>query len=103
MPYIIVFSWYPPDIVNEVVKVYLEGLQKQPVPSYIKRLVPAAGASGKDGFESINVDEVKLEDLGKAMDYIARFMAIFVNIKGFRYRTRVFSTVSEGLDQLGIS
>ena len=102
MPYIITTCWYPPDLLNEVVKVYLEALQKQPVPSYIKRVVPAAGTSGRTGLKVINVDEVKQEDMGKALDYIADFMMNFNNIKGFRYATKTYATISETLKRLGM-
>lgn len=103
MPYIVIFSWYPPHIVDEVVKVYLESLQKQPIPSYVKRLVPVAGISDKDGFFIINVDEVKQDDLGKAMNYADKFMANFARIEGFRSEIKIFSTISESLENLGIS
>ena len=102
MPYVIITSWYPAHLAKTVAQRYLEALQKLPVPSTIKRLVPAASTSTKEGIIVINVDEVKREDLGDVMDYAGKFMVEFHDIEGFRYETKVFSTVSEGLKNIGL-
>ena len=87
---------------NTISKRYLEVLQKYPTPSYIKRLVPAANSSGKDGVENINVDEVKEADVGKAITYLTTAMVEFRDIEGFRYEIRIFLTVIEGLKLVGM-
>jgi predicted ester cyclase len=102
MPYLITYTWYPPALANNVAQRYLEVLQKYPIPSYIKRLVPAANSSGKDGLEALNIDEVKEADLGKAMTYMTTAMVEFRDIEGFRYEIRIFLTVVEGLKLLGM-
>ncbi len=102
MPYLITFAWYPPSIANKVAERYLETLQKFPVPSIIKRVVPAASASSKEGIEVINVDEIKKEDLWEAMNYLDIFMLEFRDIEGVRFHIRSFGTVSEGLKNIGM-
>ena len=102
MPYLITFVWYPPDKANQIAQRYLENLQKYPVPSYIKRVVPAASSSSKEGIEVINIDEVKQEDVGKALEYVAKFMIASRDIEGYRYYTRIFYTISEGLKFIGM-
>jgi len=102
MPYIISFTWYPPSQANTVAQKYLEMLQKHPVISSIKRLVPAAVASSKEGIETIVVDEVKREDIGEAIEYLSRFLTEFRDIEDFRYYIRNFSTVSEAMSYIGM-
>ena len=94
--------WYPPHLVTKVAQKYLDSLQKLPIPSTIKRVVPAASTSSPSGIIVLNVDEVKQEDLGAAMDYIGKFMIEFYEIEGFRYEAKVYSTISEGLQNIGM-
>ncbi len=102
MPYVLTVCWYPPHLATMVAKKYLESLQKLPVPSTIKHVVPAASTSFKNGIQVLNVDEVKQEDLGAVMDYIGKFMVEFYEIEGFRYETKVYSTISEALKNIGM-
>jgi len=103
MPYIVMFTWFPPSIVKTVAQRYLETLKKLPVPSIIKRLVPVATVATKDGIESMNVDEVKKEDLGEAMEYLSKFVMEFYDIEGFRCYIKSYSTISESLKYIGMS
>ncbi|NVM29810.1 MAG: hypothetical protein HWN65_13280 [Candidatus Helarchaeota archaeon] len=102
MPYVVTFCWYPPTVTEKVAQKYLENLQKNPVPSYIKRVVPAANAAVKEGTEIFNVDEVKSKDLGEAFEYINTFMLEFEEFEGFTWTIRIFSTVAEGLKRIGM-
>ena len=101
LPYVVSFTWYPPSASDIVAKRYLETLQKYPVISSIKRLVPAAVAATKEGIEAFVVDEVKREDMGEALDYGAKFLVEFQDIEGFRYQIRTFSTVTEAMAYIG--
>ncbi len=102
MPYIVLFSWYPPSQSNTVAQRYLETLQKYPVISSIKRIVPVAVSSTKEGIEVMVVDEVKREDIGEALDYASQFLTEFRDIEGFRYQVRTFSTVGEAMGYIGM-
>ena len=102
MPYLITFAWYPPSQANKVAQRYLDTLKKLPVPPIIKRLVPAASASTKEGIEVVNVDEVKKEDLWEASNYLSKFMLEFRDIEGTRYHIRQFATIAEGLKMIGL-
>ena len=95
-------SWYPAHLAPKVAQKYLDTLQKLPVPSTIKRLVPAASTSTKEGIHVLNVDEVKQEDLGDAMDYAGKFLVEFHEIEGFKYEAKIYSTVSEALRNIGM-
>ncbi len=101
LPYVVSFSWYPPSASDIVAKRYLETLQKYPVISSIKRLVPAAVTATKEGIEAFIVDEAKREDMGEALDYAARFLVEFRDIEGFRYQIRTFSTITEAMEYIG--
>ncbi len=100
MPYVVSFTWYPPSLANTVAQRYLETLQKYPIISSIKRIVPAAVSSTKEGIEVFIVDEVKREDLGDVLDYAGKFMVEFYEIEGFRYEINVYSTISEALKNI---
>jgi len=102
MPYIISFVWYPLSQANTVSQKYLEMLQKLPVISSIKRIVPAAVAATKEGIEVMVVDEVKREDVGEAQDYLSKFLIEFRDIEGFSFHIRSFSTISEALGYIGM-
>lgn len=102
MPYVIITCWYPPHLAQKVAQKYLDSLQKLPVPSTVKRVVPAASTSSQDGIIVLNVDEVKEEDLGAVMDYTGKFMVEFIEIEGFRYEVKIYNTVSEGLKNIGL-
>ena len=101
MPYVISFAWCPPSQVNTVAQRYLKTLQKYPVISSIKRIVPSAISSKKEGIEIIVVDEVKLEDVGEALVYATKFLVEFRDIEGFRYHIKAYNTVSEAMSYIG--
>jgi len=102
MPYLITFVWYPPSQANKVAQKYLDALKKFPVPPIIKRLVPAASSSTKEGTEIVNVDQVKKEDFWEASNYLSKFMLEFRNIEGVRYQVRHFGEVAEALKMIGL-
>ena len=102
MPYVLSFAWCPPSQSKTVGQRYLETLQKYPVISSIKRIVPAAISSNKEGIEIIVVDEVKREDIGGALEYATKFLVEFRDIEGFRYHVKAYNTVSEALSFVGI-
>ncbi|MFX0043679.1 MAG: hypothetical protein ACFE8L_12275 [Candidatus Hodarchaeota archaeon] len=101
MPYIISYLWFPPHLSNTAAQRYLETIQKYPLISSIKRLIPAAIASDKEGIEVMAIDEVKRNDLGEALEYIGKFLVEFRNIEGLRYHSRVFNTLSEAMSLIG--
>jgi len=102
MPYVVSFAWYPPSQSNKVAQRYLETLQKYPVISSIKRIVPVAVASTKEGIEVMVVDDVKREDIGEVVDYNSQFLVEFRDIEGFRYHVNIFSTVGEAMGYIGM-
>jgi len=102
MPYVVSFAWYPPSQSNKVAQRYLGTLQKYPVISSIKRIVPVAVSSTKEGIEVMVVDDVKREDIGEAIDYNSQFLVEFRDIEGFRYHVRTFSTVGEAMGYIGM-
>jgi hypothetical protein len=99
---VITFAWYPPILSDQVAQKYLEVLQKYPIPSYVKRIVPAATSSGKKGIEAITVDEAKEADMGKLLNYMVTAMVEFREFEAFRYEIRVFLTVADALKLIGL-
>jgi hypothetical protein len=102
MPYIISYTCYPPTQSDKVAKRYLEVFKKLPLISSIKRIIPAAVTSTEKGYEVMIVDEVKREDQGDAIDYLAKFLVEFRDIEGFRYKINNWSTLNEAMAYLGM-
>ena len=104
MPYIITTSWYPTDKSKKVAKRYFEALKKYPGDESLeKTIVPAAVTTTKQGVKVITVSEIKEGKLEEALTYTGNQMAMFQDIEGFEYATRVYSLVTEALAMLGIS
>ena len=101
LPYIMSYIWFPPHLSNSAAQRYLETIQKYPLISNIKRLIPAAIASDKEGVEVMAVDEVKRKDLGEAMEYIGKFLVEFRDIEGLKYQAKVFNTLNEAMSLIG--
>ena len=104
MPYIITTSWYSTDKAPEVAKRYFDMLEKYPGDESLgKTIVPAAVTTTKQGVKVINVSEIKEGKLEEALTYSGNQMAMFHDIVGFEYATRVYSLVTEALAWLGMS
>jgi hypothetical protein len=101
VPYIVSYLWFPPHLSNTAAQRYLETIQKYPLISSIKRLIPAAIASDKEGVEVMAIDEVKRSDLGEALEYVGKFLVEFRNIEGLRYQAKVFNTLNEAMSLIG--
>ena len=102
MPYIISHAYYPPTQANNVSKRYLETFKKLPLLSSIKRVIPAAVTSSEKGIEVMMVDEVKTENQGEAINYLAKFLIEFRDIEGFRYSIHSWSTLNEAMGYIGM-
>ena len=103
MPYVITRCWYPNHIADDVIKKYLEVIQKYPPDESIaKPVVPAAGTSTREGIEVLSVDEVKRQRIGDALERSVVFMTEFRNIPGFNYEIKTWSTVEEALARMGL-
>ncbi len=104
MPYIITTSWYPTDKSSEVAKRYFEMLEKYPADESLgEMIVPAAVTTTKQGIKVIVVSEIKEGKLEEALTYTGNQMAMFQDIVGFEYATRVYSLVTEALAMIGMS
>ena len=104
MPYIILSAWYPTDIVTEVTNKYLEVLEKMPFDRSLgKETIQVAVSSGKRGIKVLSIMEVKEGKLQEALTWVGDRMVPFQSIKGFEYKTRIWSTIFEALDAIGVS
>jgi len=102
MPYIMTLAIYPLDKADKVAQKYLDLLQELPIPNYIKRIVPAASRATENGLKVINVDEVKKDKVGDALEYASKFMLGFREIEGFNCEITTYATISESLGYIGM-
>jgi hypothetical protein len=103
MPYVMTHCWYPNHIADEVVRKYLEVMQKYPPDESIaKPIIPAAVAATKEGLEVLSVDEAERQKIGDALERNVVFMTEFRNITGFNYEIKTWATVEEALARIGL-
>ena len=93
--------WFPPHLSDTAAQRYLETVQKYPLIPNIKRLIPGAITADKEGVEVLVIDEVKMKDLGEALEYLGKFLVAFRNIEGLRYLTRTANTLNEAMRLIG--
>jgi hypothetical protein len=65
-----------------------------------KLVVPVAVTTTKKGIRTMRIREIKTDDaqpFSEAMTMVGEMMAEFLNIEGFEYKTRVWSTVGEAM------
>ncbi|HDZ18057.1 hypothetical protein LCGC14_1866100 [marine sediment metagenome] len=99
MPYIIVQTWHPTDIVTEVTEKYIEVMKEFPFDRSLgKETISIAANTNKKGVEAMSVMEVKQGKLEEAWAWAGRRLAPFHSIKGFEYEIRLWSTVAEALE-----
>ena len=104
MPYIFVEAWYPTDIVTEVADKYMEILKEFPFDRSLgKETIPVAATTTKKGVRILSIMEVKEGKLQEAITWVGNRMFGFQSIKGFEYKTRIWSTVVEALQPLGMT
>lgn len=103
MPYIFIKSTYPSHKIDEVVKKYLEVLQKfPPDPSMGEQVANATRADGQ-GIVGLTVFEVKEGKFDEAMKRWMSAMTEFRNIEGYEYSMDVWATVIEAFAAIGMT
>ncbi len=95
------YLWFPPHLSDTAAQRYLETIQKYPLISSIKRIIPGAISSDKEGVEVIVIDEVKRKDLGEAMEWAGKFIVEFRNIEGLKYQVKTANTLNEAIGLVG--
>jgi hypothetical protein len=104
MPYIVLEAWYPTDIVQEVADKYMEVLKEFPFDRSLgKETIQVAVSSNNKGIKVMSIMEAKQDKLWEALRWTGNRMIPFQSIKGFEYKTRVWSTVVEALEPLGMN
>ena len=104
MPYIIVHGWYPTHLVKEVTDTYMKVLKQMPFDKSLgKETIQVAVSSGKSGIRFMSVMEAKEGKLEEALRWVGKRMTPFQNIKGLEYKIRIWSTIIEGLETIGMS
>lgn len=93
MPYTVVYAWYPPDRVDDVVNVYMKVMEKFPVDESVAApVIPGAVSSTKKGISTITISEVKPQKLDEAVDRLNQSMVMFHSVTDYRYEVKIMST-----------
>ncbi|MHA2394422.1 MAG: hypothetical protein ACXAEX_20990 [Promethearchaeota archaeon] len=106
MVYIVTSCWYPSHVGPEIAKKYLEVFKKFP-PSKApgKAIIPVAVATGKKGIRILSITEVPDDDpqtFSDALNWAADNMAEYINIEGFEYKTRIWSSIQRAMEVIGM-
>ena len=103
MPYIVASVTYPTDLAQEATQKYFEMLKQFPFDRSLgKETIPVAVSTNSKGIKSVSVMEVKEEKLGEALTWIGKRLALFLDLKGVEYKSRVWSTIVEALNTIGL-
>lgn len=103
MPYIVATVTYPTDLAQKAVEIYFEMLKQFPFDRTLgKETIPVAVTTNSKGIKSVSVMEVKEEKLGEALTWVGKRLALFIDIKGVEYKNRVWSTIVEALETIGL-
>ena len=95
--------WYPNDKSNEVATKYLEGLEKNPFDENLgEQIIPAGIRPMKKGIETIAITKVNDGKLEELVRYTSKLMVEFRHIDGFRYENRLYRSVEEALELIGM-
>ena len=104
MGYIVVTTWYPTDIMDEVVDTYFEVLKQMPFDRSLgKETIQVAVTSDKKGIKTMSISEVKEGKLEEALAWVSKRLVPLQRIKGFECKARIWSTVIEALENIGRS
>ena len=104
MPYIIVSGWYPTHLVKEATEAYMEMLKQTPFDRSLgKETIQVAVSSGKRGVRFQSVMDVKEGKLQEAITWAGKRMIPFQSIKGVEYKIRIWSTIVEALEGIGMN
>ena len=103
MVYIMITSYYPGHLAEEVGKKYIEVRKNSEIkPSHAKRLVPAGVFSTKDGFRITAIYDVKPGKFEETMKLLTKSMLIFSEIEGYSYTMETLLSGAEALPMLGM-
>ncbi len=103
MPYIVVTLNYPSHIAQEVTEKYFEALKQYPFDRTLgKEVISGAVTTNSRGVVAVSVMNVKEGKLNEAVPWMDKRMALFLPVKGCEYKTRVWSTIVEALDNIGM-
>ncbi len=88
---------------DEVVKKYLEVLEKYPPDESLgKQVVPVATTTSNCGYETLSVMEVERQKVGDALERQKSAFIEFRNIEGFNYEIKAWTTAEEGFARMGL-
>ena len=104
MPYIFATSSYPTDLRDEVVEAYFKMLKEMPFDRSLgKEIIQVAVTTNPKGIKTLSISDVKEGKLTEALLWTSKRMAYFHLIKGHEYKVRVWNSIVEALDSIGVS
>jgi hypothetical protein len=102
MPYLVTTVYYPSDIIDEVIKTYLDMVKKYPYDKSLGEEVVHGSIRTRDGIKVLHIIDVKKGKLEKAVDFSNKRLAMFYGVDGYESKTQIYSTIEEGFDILGL-
>ena len=96
MTYIVTTTWFPAYIGAEISKIYQEiGEKFPPDDSLATTIIPIASMMTKKGMKMMSISEVKRGKLYEALSRTHNTLALFANVKEFKYKVELFASAKE--------
>ena len=100
--YLMIIAYYPNDKADEVIKKYLETMEKFPNDESIgKEILSASGRGTKDGVEVFTILDIKKGKMDEAILRATKLMHEFRSIQGYRYEFKTLANTEEALEIYG--
>ena len=90
---------YPPENAQDIAKRFLEAPQ---IPDFMTRNGPYINSTIDKGITTLSIYELDKSKLGEGYEFLGNYMAIFFGVPGFKYETKPFLDVAEGLKMIGM-
>ena len=101
--YLFVSEVYPNETAKEVANLYIKAITQYPHnESLAVPIVPVAVRTTLKGIECISIYEVKKGKADEAITYVSTRLAMFHDIKGYRWTTNLYLNLEEGLKLIGM-
>jgi len=101
--YLIVSEVYPNDVAKELANLYVKALTKYPHnDSLAVPIVPVAVRTTLQGIECLSIYEVKKGKADEAIHYVSTRLAMYHEIKGYRWTINLYLNLEEALTLIGM-
>lgn len=90
---------YPPEVVNEVAKRFLDA---PPIPDFLTKKGPYISSDLSAGIQGVSFYELDRSRLADGMGFLGKYFSTFFGIPGYKYEFKPFFPVEDALKMIGM-